>query len=76
MKGPLKNIPVASCLPVIARPKILYIIRFELYRPHGFVPGDASSLLSLTPQKVYNMLATSTTNKASYQTLTCRCEIL
>jgi hypothetical protein len=43
---------------------MLYIARFGPYRPHGFVHGDASPLLSLTPQNAYNMLATSTTNKA------------
>jgi hypothetical protein len=42
---------------VTARPNMLYIVRFGPYRPHGFVPGDASSLLSLTPQNAYNMLA-------------------
>jgi hypothetical protein len=61
---------------VTARPNMLYLVRFGPYRPHGFVPGDASPLLSLTPQNAYNMLATSTTNKASYQTLTRRCGIL
>jgi hypothetical protein len=61
---------------VIARPNMLYIFRFGPYRPHDFVPGDAGPLLSLTPQNTYNMLATSTTNKASYQTLTRRCGIL
>jgi hypothetical protein len=49
---------------------MLYIVRFGPYRPHGLVPDDVSSLLSLTSQNAYNMLATSTTNKASYQTLT------
>jgi hypothetical protein len=61
---------------VTARPNMLYIVRFGPYHPHGFVPGDASPLLSLTPQNAYNMLATSTTNKVSYQTLTRRCGIL
>jgi hypothetical protein len=55
---------------------MLYIVRFKPYRPHGFVPGDASPLLSLAPQNTYNMLATGTTNKASYQTLIHRCGIL
>ena len=55
---------------------MLYIVRFRPYRPHGFFPGDASPLLSLTPQNTYNMLATSTINKASYQTLTRRCGVL
>jgi hypothetical protein len=59
-----------------ARPNMLYIICFESYYPHGFVPDDASSLLSLTPQNAYNMLATSIINKISYQTFTRRCEIL
>jgi hypothetical protein len=53
-----------------------YIIRFGPYRPHGFVLGDASSFLSLTPQNTYNMLATNTANKTSYQTLTRRYGIL
>jgi len=61
---------------VTARPNMLYIVRFGLYRPHGFVPSYASPLLSLAPQNAYNILATSTTNKASYQTLTRRCGIL
>jgi hypothetical protein len=55
---------------------MLYIVHFRPYRPHGFVPSDASPLLSLTPQNAYNMLATSTINKASYQTLTRQCTIL
>jgi len=38
------------------------------FRPRGFVPGDVSPSLSLTPQNAYNMLATSTTNKVNYQT--------
>jgi hypothetical protein len=42
---------------------MLYIVRFEPYRPHDFIIGDASSLLSLTSQNVYNMLVTSTTDK-------------
>ena len=53
-----------------------YIVYFAPYYHHGFVLGDTSTLLSLTPQNTYNMLATSTTNKASYQTLTHRCGIL
>ena len=55
---------------------MLYIVRFGPYRLHGFVPGDASLILSLTPQNAYIMLATSTTNKASYQILTRQYEIL
>jgi hypothetical protein len=42
---------------------MLYIVRFGSYRPHDFVIGDASSLLSMTSQNVYNILVTSTTNK-------------
>jgi len=61
---------------VTARPNMLYIIRFGPYHPHGFVPDNASPLRSLTLQNAYNMLATSTTNKVSYQTLTRRCGIL
>jgi hypothetical protein len=57
-------------LCVTAQPNMSYIIRFGPYHPHGFVFGDASPLLNLTPQNTYNMLVTSTTNKASYQTLT------
>jgi hypothetical protein len=70
--------PVRSALipNVTTRPNMLYIVRFGPYRPHGFFPGDASPLLSLTPQNAYNMLATSTTNKVSYQLLTHRCGIL
>ena len=66
--------PVRSDLipNVTARPNMSYIVHFEPYRPYGFVLGEASPLLSLTPQIAYNMLATSTTNKASYQTLTRR----
>jgi hypothetical protein len=55
---------------------MLYIVRFRPYRPHGFVPGDAIHLLSLTPQNAYNMLATNTTNKVSYQILIRQYEIL
>jgi len=51
---------------VTVRPNMLYIVRFGPYRPRGFVFGDASPLLSMTPQNVYNMLATGTTDKASY----------
>ena len=61
---------------VTARFNMLYIVRFGPYHPHGFVPGDASPLLSLMPQNAYNMLAISTINKVSYQTLTRRCGIL
>ena len=61
---------------VTARPNLSYIIRFGPYRPHGFVPGDVSPLLSLTPQNAYDKLATNTLNKASYQSLTRRCGIL
>jgi len=124
---------------VTTRPNMLYIVQFGSYSPHDFVPGDASPLLSLTPQNTYssvvgptpivycplwvppiprlltlivlnaysrvaqrpkfvvycplwvppttrlptlmilnayNMLATSTTNKASYQTITRWCGIL
>jgi len=70
--------PVRSALipNVTTWANMLYIVCFGPYRPHGFVPGDASPLLSLTPQNTYNMLATSTTNKASNQTLTRRCGIL
>ena len=53
-----------------------YIVRFGHYCPHGFVPSDASPPLSLTPQNVYDKLATSTLNKTSYHSLTRRCEIL
>jgi hypothetical protein len=33
---------------VIAQPNMSYIICFGSYRPHGFVLGDASTLLSMT----------------------------
>jgi len=42
---------------VTARPNLPYIVRYGPYRPYGFVPGDASSLLSLTPQNTYDKLA-------------------
>ena len=61
----------ALILNVTARPSMSYIVRFGSYRPHGFVLGDASPLMCLTPQNAYNMLATSITNKISYQILTC-----
>ena len=61
---------------VTARPNLPYIVRFGPYHPHGFVPGDASPLLSLMSQNTYDKLATSTLNKASYHSLTCRCGIL
>jgi len=65
-----------SSINVIARPNMPYIIHFGPYRPHCFVSGDASPLLSLTPQNMYDKLATSTFNKASYHSLTRRCWIL
>ena len=47
-----------ALIPTItARPNMLNIVSFGPYRPHGFVPGDASPLLSLTPQNAFNMLA-------------------
>jgi hypothetical protein len=61
---------------VTARPNLPYIVRFGPYRTHGFVPGDVSPLLSLTPQNMYDKVATSTLNKASYHSLTRRCGIL
>jgi hypothetical protein len=60
---------------ITAQPNMLYIVRFEPYRPHGFVLGDASPLMSLTPQNTYNMLATSTTNKAMTLVARFRCGI-
>jgi len=63
-------------LTVTARPNWLYIVRFGPYRPHCFVPGDTSPLLSLTPQKTYDKLAISTLNKTSYYSLTCQYGIL
>ena len=70
--------PVRSVLipNIIARPNLLYIVRFGPYRPHDFVPGDASSLLSLTPQNAYDKLTTNTLNKTSYHSLTRRYGIL
>ena len=41
---------------VTAWPNMPNIVRFGPYRPHGFVPGDASPLLSLTSQNTFNML--------------------
>ena len=61
---------------ITARPNLPYIVHFEPYRPHGSVPGDASPLLSLTPQNTYDKLATNILNKASYHSLTRRCGIL
>jgi len=70
--------PVRSALipNVTVRPNLPYIVRFGHYRPHGFVPGDASPLLSLTPQNAYDKSATSTLNKANYHSLTRWCGIL
>ena len=48
---------------VIAQSNLPYIVHFKPYRPHGFVLGDASLLLSLMPQNAYNRSATSTTHK-------------
>jgi hypothetical protein len=50
-------------------------VRFRPYRPHGFVPGDASLLMSLTPQNAYNKLTTSTTHKALALDARFRCGI-
>lgn len=61
---------------VTAQPNLSYIVRFEPYRPHSFIPGDASSFLNLTPQNTYNKLVISTTNKISNQLLTSQREIL
>ena len=36
---------------------MLNIVLFGPYRPHGFISGNASPLLSLTPQNTFNMLA-------------------
>jgi len=69
--------PVGSALipNVTARPNLPYIVRFGPYHPYSFVSGNASPHLSLTPQNAYDKLATSTLNKASYQSLTRRCGI-
>jgi len=56
---------------VTARPNLPDIVRFEPYRPYGFVLGDHTR-----PQNASDKLATNTTNKASNQLLTRRCEIL
>jgi len=61
---------------VTTRPNLPYIIRFGPYRPHSFVPGDASLLLSLTPQNVCDKLATNILNKASHHSLTRQYGIL
>ena len=42
---------------VTAWPNLPYIVRFGPYRPHGFVPSDASLLLSPTSQNTYDKLA-------------------
>ena len=57
---------------VTTQPTLPYIVRFGPYHPHGFVPGDVSPHLSLTPQNAYDKLATNTLNKANYQYLTRR----
>ena len=61
---------------VTAQPNLPYIVRFGPYRLHDFVPGDASSILSLKPPNAYDKLVTSTLNKAIYRSFTCRCRIL
>ena len=50
--------PVRSALipNVTTQPNMLYIVHFGSYRPHGFVSGDVSSLLSLTPQNTYSSI--------------------
>jgi len=69
--------PVRSALipNITVQLNLPYIVRFGPYHPHDFVPGDASPYLSLTPQNAYDKLATSTLNKASYQSLTRQCGI-
>lgn len=42
---------------------MLSIICFGSYRLHSFVFDNTSSFLNLMPQNMYNMLATSITNK-------------
>jgi hypothetical protein len=44
---------------VTARLNLPYIVRYGPYRPYDFVPGDASSLLSLTPQNTDDKLASA-----------------
>jgi hypothetical protein len=61
---------------VTARPNLPYIVRFGPYRPYGFVPGDASPSLSLTPQNTYDKSTTNTLIKVSYHSLTRQCRIL
>jgi hypothetical protein len=48
---------------VIAQLNMPYIVRFGSYCPHGFVLGDASPLLRLTPQNTYNMSTIGFTHK-------------
>ena len=75
--GTIGQLMRSALIPnVTARPNLPYIVRFGPYRPHGFVPSDASPHLSLMPQNAYDKLATSTLNKASYHSLTRRCGIL
>jgi len=50
---------------------LLDIIRSELYHPHEFVLGDHA-----WSQNMSDKSTISTTNKVSYQILTCRCRIL
>jgi hypothetical protein len=45
---------------VTTRPNMLYIVHFGSYSPHYFVPRDASSLLSLTPQNAYSSVVAPT----------------
>jgi hypothetical protein len=65
--------PVRSALipNVTAWPNLLDIVCFGPYRPHRFVLGDHA-----WPQNTSDKLATSTTNKTSYQLLTHWYEIL
>jgi len=56
---------------VTAWPNLPDIVHFEPYRPYRFVLGD-----HIWPQNASNKSATCTTNKASYQILIHRCEIL
>jgi hypothetical protein len=75
--GTTRQLVRSVLIPTItARPNLPYIVCFGPYRPHGFVPGDASPFLSLMPKNAYDKSATNTFNKASYHSFTRRCRIL
>ena len=64
------KIPQLNFLPT-TQPNLPDIVFFGPYHPHGFVLGSHA-----WPQDMFVKLVTSTINKANYQLLTRRCEIL